>query len=67
MIAGKAPTIPAFIRDLYLQFTLGATNIVRYLRFLSCAIKVRDDGSTDISMSAYLTRVRTVHITRERK
>lgn len=66
LMAGKAPSIQALLRDLDGQFPLGATNTGRDIRPLACTIKLRHDGSTDISMADYLTRGRTVHITRER-
>lgn len=49
------------------QFTLGAADRGRGLRFMECAIWVHDDGSAEFIMHDYLDRIRTIKVARERK
>lgn len=66
-ITGPEVGIQRFFDHLNRSFTLGSQSIGRELKFLGCNIHVLSDKSVRVSMSAYLDRVRSVQISKERK
>lgn len=67
LISGPIDEIKHLFERRNKSFTLGATCVNNYLKFLGCNIQIDDDGSAAISMKSYLDRVRTIQLSRTRR